>query len=127
MPPQIISDDEARFFLDNGYLIIRDVVEPAELAHLRLAMDALTAYGSESVRDDPDYFYGDGHRTGAKVLRRVEYVIDKKDECKALLGHPFILRSVEKLMGPDLIPTWDSMVLKLPGEGIEVPWHRDAG
>ena len=29
-------------------------------------------------------------------------------------------------MGPDLIPTWDSMVLKLPGEGIEVPWHRDA-
>jgi ectoine hydroxylase-related dioxygenase (phytanoyl-CoA dioxygenase family) len=57
----------------------------------------------------------------------VNYVIDKCDEMKALLGHPFILRSVEKLMGADLIPTWDSMVLKLPGEGIVVPWHRDAG
>jgi ectoine hydroxylase-related dioxygenase (phytanoyl-CoA dioxygenase family) len=30
-------------------------------------------------------------------------------------------------MGPDLIPTWDAMVLKMPGEGIIVPWHRDAG
>jgi ectoine hydroxylase-related dioxygenase (phytanoyl-CoA dioxygenase family) len=30
-------------------------------------------------------------------------------------------------MGRDLIPTWDSMVLKFPGEGIIVPWHRDAG
>jgi ectoine hydroxylase-related dioxygenase (phytanoyl-CoA dioxygenase family) len=61
------------------------------------------------------------------VLRRIEYVIDKRDECKVLLGNPLILRSVEKLMGRDLIPTWDSMVLKLPGEGIIVPWHRDAG
>jgi ectoine hydroxylase-related dioxygenase (phytanoyl-CoA dioxygenase family) len=34
---------------------------------------------------------------------------------------------VEKLIGPDFIPTWDSLVLKLPEEGIEVPWHRDAG
>ena len=127
MPLREISDAEAHFFLDNGYLIVRNVINPLELEHLRRAMDDLTEFDSEKVRDDPDYFYGDGHLTGAKVLRRVEYVIDKRDECKALLGHPFILRSVEKLMGSDFIPTWDSMVLKLPGEGIEVPWHRDAG
>ena len=56
------------------------------------------------LRRDPD-----ARPTGRKVLRRIEYVIDKRDECKVLLGNPFILRSVEKLMGPDLIPTWDSM------------------
>ena len=122
-----ISDEEAGFFLDNGYLIIRDAIRGEELARLQAAMDDLTAFGSAEVRDDPDFSYGDGHRSGGKVLRRIEYVIDKRDECKVLLGNPFILRSVEKLMGPDLIPTWDSMVLKLPGEGIIVPWHRDAG
>src|SRR5262249_6960869 len=119
-----ISDEQARFFHDNGYLILRQGIFGDELSRVRAAMDELTAYGSMEVRSDPDFAYGDGHKSGGKVLRRIEYVIDKCDECKVLLGNPFILRSVEKLMGPDFIPTWDSMVLKLPGEGIEVPWHR---
>src|SRR5438067_2006740 len=122
-----ITEEQARFFLENGYLIVRGVLHGEELARMQAAMDDLTAYGSSTVRDDLDYAYGEGHRTSGKILRRVEYVIDKRDECKILLGNPFILRWVEKLMGPDLIPTWDSMVLKMPGEGIIVPWHRDAG
>jgi len=124
---QVISDEEAQFFLDNGYLALRGVLHGEEIRRLRAAMDELTAYGSEAVRDDPDFMYAPGHKTGQPVLRRIEYVIDKYEECRVLLGHPFILRSVEKLMGKDLFPTWDSMVLKMPGEGIIVPWHRDAG
>ncbi len=127
MAPLVISDDEARFFEENGYLIVRGVLQGEELRRLRAAMDELTEYGRSAVRSDPDYAYGTGHQSGEKVLRRIEYVINKRDECKTLLAHPFILRSVEKLIGPDFIPTWDSMVLKLPGEGIIVPWHRDAG
>jgi phytanoyl-CoA hydroxylase len=123
----VISDDEAQFFHDNGYLIIRGVVQGEELRRVQAAMIDLTTYGSEQERDDPDYAYGIGHKSGAKILKRVEYVLQKSDEMKVLMGHPFVLNTVEKLMGPDLIPTWDSMVLKLPGEGIIVPWHRDAG
>jgi phytanoyl-CoA hydroxylase len=124
---RVISDDDAQFFMDNGYLIVRGVLQGEELRRMQAAMSDLTTYGSAEVRDHPDYMYGRGHKTGGQVLRRIEYVIDKRDEAKVLLGNPYILRSVEKLMGPDLIPTWDSMVLKLPGEGIIVPWHRDAG
>lgn len=123
----VISDEEAKFFHENGYLILRNVLAEPELSRVQAAMDELMRYGSETVRDHPDYMYGRGHKTGQPVLQRIEYVIDKKDEMKVLLGHPFILNTVEKLMGPDLIPTWDSMVLKLPGEGIVIPWHRDAG
>ena len=122
-----ISESEARFFLENGYLIVRRVLHGEELRRLRAAMAELTEFGASEVRSDPDFSYGDGHKTGEKVLRRIEYVVDKRNECKNLLGHPFILSSVERLTGPDFIPTWDSMVLKLPGEGIIVPWHRDAG
>lgn len=123
----VISDEEVRFFLDNGYLIIRGVLQGEELRRIQSAMDGLTEQGSREVLKDPDFMYGDGHKTGRPILKRIEYVIDKSDACKNLLAHPFILRSVEKIMGRDLIPTWDSMVLKLPGEGIAVPWHRDAG
>jgi ectoine hydroxylase-related dioxygenase (phytanoyl-CoA dioxygenase family) len=57
---------------------------------------------------------------------RVEYVVDKTPSGKALLGHPFVLRSVEKLQGRDFLPTWDSLVFKLAGEGAAIEWHRDA-
>jgi ectoine hydroxylase-related dioxygenase (phytanoyl-CoA dioxygenase family) len=123
----VITDAEAQFFRDNGYLILRGVVQGEELARMRRAMDELTEYGSSAIREGPDFMYGRGHKSGGQVLKRIEYVIDKTEEGKVLLGHPFILRSVEKLMGKDFIPTWDSMVLKMPGEGIVVPWHRDAG
>lgn len=122
-----ITEAEAQFFNDNGYLIVRGALRGEELKHIQAAMDRLTDYGRAEVRKDPDYAYQPGHRTGKSVLQRIEYVIDKTDEGKVLLGNPFILRSVEKLMGKDFIPTWDSMVLKLPGEGIQVYWHRDAG
>lgn len=121
-----IGDEEKQFFLENGYLIARGALEAEELRRVRAAMDELTEYGRAAVRDDPDYMYGIGHRSGRPVLRRIEYVVDKRDECKVLLANPFILRSTETLMGKDLIPTWDTMVLKMPGEGIVVPWHRDA-
>ena len=127
MRPTVISDDEARFFHENGYLIVRGLLQGEELTRVQAAMQRLYDYGAAEVRTDPDYFYGKGHVSGNKTLARIEYVIDKDDDMKVLLGNPFILRSTEKLMGLDLIPTWDSMVLKAPGEGIIVPWHRDAG
>ena len=51
---------------------------------------------------------------------------DTTGACKRLLGHPFILRSIEKLQGPNFIPTWDSMVFKREGMGRAISWHRDS-
>lgn len=123
----VITDDEKQAFLDNGYLALRNVLSDEELRRMRRAMDELMEQAADETLNDPDFAYSPGHKTGRKVLNRIEYVIDKKEAARVLLGHPFVLRSVEKIMGPDLIPTWDSMVLKMPGEGIVVPWHRDAG
>lgn len=122
-----LTDEQVRFFKDNGFLIARQVLVGEELAAIREAMLELYRKGVEGVENDPDFMYGKGVKTGEQVLRRIEYVQDKSEPMKALLGHPFILRSVEKLQGPNFIPTWDSMVVKVPNEGVIVPWHRDAG
>jgi ectoine hydroxylase-related dioxygenase (phytanoyl-CoA dioxygenase family) len=120
-----ITDEQAQYFLDNGFLVIRNVIGGEELKRIQQEMMGLVEKGAAGVKGDPDFMYGKGAKTGQDVLRRVEYVIDKSDPMKALLGHPFILRSVERLQGRNFIPTWDSMVLKMPDEGIVVPWHRD--
>jgi ectoine hydroxylase-related dioxygenase (phytanoyl-CoA dioxygenase family) len=126
MPDGVITDEQVRFFRENGYLILRSAIHGEEFARLRNAMNRLTEFGKLGVHGEPDFLYEPGPRSGSRVLRRIEYVLDKADEAKVLLGHPYILRSVEKLAGKDFIPTWDSLVTKLPKEGIEVPWHRDA-
>ncbi len=123
---RVITDEEAQFFLDNGFLIIRGLLAGKELGRLQADTGELVELGSREGQQGPDCRYGTGHQSGKTVLCRIDYVIDKREACKVLLGHPFILRSVERLMGPDFIPTWDAMVLKMPGEGIIVPWHRDA-
>jgi phytanoyl-CoA hydroxylase len=121
-----ITDEQAQFFLDNGFLVIRNVLVGEELSKVQSEMAILYNKGMAGVENDSDYAYGKGGKSGKPVLKRIEYVVDKSDTMKALLGHPFILRSVEKLQGNNLIATWDSMVLKAPNEGIIVPWHRDS-
>jgi phytanoyl-CoA hydroxylase len=121
-----ITEEQAQFFRDNGFLVLRNVIVGEELKQAQADMMNLTELGQARVENNSDYMYGKGRKTGGHVLKRIEYVIDKKDSMKSLLGNPFILRSVEKIQGNNFIPTWDSMVLKMPDEGIIVPWHRDA-
>ena len=125
-----INDEQAQFFLDNGLLIIRNVLQGEDLKRMQ---DQTLPLIDRAAKEDPqdewkaDYAYRVHEITGKRVPSRVEYVIDKTSAGKALLGHPFILRSVEKLQGRNFIPTWDSMVFKFPGMGAAIPWHRDGG
>jgi ectoine hydroxylase-related dioxygenase (phytanoyl-CoA dioxygenase family) len=110
-----ITDDEVRSYHENGYLVLRGALDRAELTRVQEATLALI-----EAEPGEDYHLRDG------ILARMEYVVDKSDALKALLANPFILRSTERLMGPDLFPTWDAMVVKMPYGGVAVPWHRDA-
>jgi phytanoyl-CoA hydroxylase len=121
-----LTDEQVQFFRDQGLLVVRNLVHGEELAALQRETQVLVDAARQGSQD-PDYQYRDHEITGQRVPYRVEYVIDKTPACKALLGHPFILRSVEKLQGPSFVPTWDSMVFKNPGAGVAIPWHRDAG
>jgi len=121
-----ITDEQARFFLENGLLIIRNVIRGQELKEIQDQTQTLIDKARAGT-DEPDYAYKTHEITKQRVPMRVEYVVDKLPACKVLAGHPFILRAVEKLQGPNFVPTWDSMVFKNPGAGAAIPWHRDGG
>lgn len=118
-----IDETHAKQFLDAGVLVLRNVLHPGELSALRDQTLPLIERAAATRVDDPDYAYGS--HDGVVTASRIEYVIDKLPACKALLGHPFILRTVELLQGRNFVPTWDSCVFKLPGAGVAVPWHYD--
>lgn len=103
-------------------------------------------------RSDPDYWYNDempsnwykshgGQQSAAEITAtssdskevkrgvpfRIEYPLSRSRSCVNLMGHAFVLRSMEQLLGTkDFIPTWDSLVFKIEGEGVPIRWHRDA-
>ncbi len=112
-----ITEEQAQFFRENGLLVIRNVLRGEELKAMQEQTLPLVKRATTEKPKEPDYMYKKHELTGEMVPFRVEYVIDKTTAGKALLGHPFILRSVEKIQGRNLVPTWDSMVFKQEGGG----------
>jgi ectoine hydroxylase-related dioxygenase (phytanoyl-CoA dioxygenase family) len=121
-----IDDAAADAFRESGLLVLRGLLRPPELGALQDDTRALVERAAAERIRELDWLYRPHPQSGREVPFRVEYVVDKTASGKALLGHPFVLRSVEKLQGRDFLPTWDSLVFKLAGEGAAIEWHRDA-
>ncbi len=123
-----IGAEGAAAFRASGLLILRGLLRGDELTALRRETLALVQQAERTAPGaDPDIAHKRHALSGASVPFRIEYVVDKSPACRALAGHPFILRSVERLQGRNFIPTWDSCVFKNAGAGAAIPWHRDAG
>ncbi|EMF01581.1 phytanoyl-CoA dioxygenase family protein [Streptomyces mobaraensis NBRC 13819 = DSM 40847] len=111
-------------FRREGVLAVRGLLTPAELEAAQEAAAGLIddAWRTRSPHDtiwtlepdDPD---------AAPV--RIEYVMDKSPVLARLAGHPLLLGAMESLVGPNFIPTWDSMVFKTPAGAPRLAWHRD--
>ena len=78
-----LSDAEVQSFRDNGWLVLSGCLGDRELAAMRADMDRVAG---EAGSDAPDYSFGSGHLDGARVLRRVEYVIEKSPAARSLLA-----------------------------------------
>ncbi len=116
-----IDDAAAQRFREAGLLVLRGLLHGEELAALQGETRALVERAAEGRVADSDFQYKRHETTGEEVPFRVEYVVERTSACKALLGHPFVLRSVEKLQGRDFVPTWDSMVFKPPRRRATCP------
>jgi hypothetical protein len=115
MTLSLTPEQVARFDAE-GYLVLRDRIPAGLLARLRAAADRWTAMAPTG-----DHLFSGG------VLWRVDYLHDKgEDASLELLGSPEVLGIAESLAGPDLVPTYESLVVKAEGRGAPVPWHQDA-
>jgi ectoine hydroxylase-related dioxygenase (phytanoyl-CoA dioxygenase family) len=116
-----ITDDEIRFFDDNGFVICKGVLKADELAHIqeetRRLIDEVLAGGPADKKcgrgpEGIPYYLNYLHSNPNTFSLR-------------LLAHPFVGDLLTRMVGPDFIPLWESLVFKLPGNGSSVPWHRD--
>jgi hypothetical protein len=123
----VLSDADVAFYRENGYLHLEGLFSMPEIERLREVSDGLIRYAMQSRVPHPDFAYQPSPAGADLGLRGVMYPKRRAVEFQALYGHPGLLEVYESLLGPDFVITDDLLVVKLPGDGLEVPWHRDLG
>lgn len=126
--PYHLTEEQVRFFDENGYLVLRKLIPQELLQRLQEAGDAWIEDGLHATEDDPHYRdYVFAQRTNGRVMFRVNYLHNKGQAASLeLLGCPQVLAVAESLCGPNFVPTYESMVFKQEGDGEAIPWHQDA-
>jgi phytanoyl-CoA hydroxylase len=115
---------DVQAFRRAGVLALRNVIDPGELATVRRAADELIEWAWRTgPHEDVVWTHEPG--TPDAVPIRIEYPVDKSAPVRVLAGHPLLLEIAEALVGPNLIPTWDSMVFKTDVWAPRLAWHRD--
>lgn len=123
-----LTADEIAQFDAQGYLVLRDRIPAPLLARLQQAADGWIAEGRRADESHPaasDYQWA--VRGGERRLFRIDYLHGKGDPTSLeLLGSPAVLGIAESLAGPDVVPTYESLVFKDEGDGAAIDWHQDA-
>ncbi|MEI5582503.1 MULTISPECIES: phytanoyl-CoA dioxygenase family protein [unclassified Agromyces] len=127
-PDHHLTPEQVRLFDEHGYLVLRGRIPAATLARLQEAADAWIADGRALDEGDAaasDYQWAT--RGGERRMFRVDYLHAKGQAASLeLLGSPAVLGIAESLAGPDLVPTYESLVFKDEGDGAAIDWHQDA-
>ena len=126
--PYHLTPEQIQFFDANGYLLLRQWIPQQLLARVRAAADAWIEHGLRATPDDPvfdDFRWKTG--PNGPVFFWVGYVHNMGQAASLeLLGSPQVLAVAESMCGPNFVPTYESMVFKMAGEGAPIHWHQDA-
>ncbi len=118
----MLDQDQLDFFHQNGYLIMRQLVQGSELEILQKAADLVQLMGVARVGPDHRYTKGED---GTDVYWRSERLWDRSDIFQVVTVHPDLLENVGQCIGEPFLPMNDSLVVKLPYAGSRVRWHQD--
>jgi hypothetical protein len=73
----------------------------------------------------PHYQYATDPLTERRVLYRINAAHLRGGAFLEVYGSPTLLRIGEAIFGPNFVPMGLNLVVKRPGYGVSIPWHRD--
>jgi ectoine hydroxylase-related dioxygenase (phytanoyl-CoA dioxygenase family) len=121
----VLTREQIDSFEENGFLHVKNVIGQKELESLRRAEERVTGPAMKSIIPSGDYTYRRDPKTGKKFLSRIDYIQEKTPEFMKLHGNPALLRIAEAIQGRNVLPGGIALVVKTPGFGAPVHWHRD--
>jgi phytanoyl-CoA hydroxylase len=120
---------------ENGYGLVSGILDQGELDGLREELTRVidTAPGDRSAKLDrygntvpsPEDFTFNDLEGGRQVLSRISNQLSRSTLIRITYGNPKLLQLVESIYGPEFVPFAESIIVKLPENGAEIPYHQD--
>jgi len=126
-----LSDDDFKFFADNGYLTVAQAFTPAEV---QTAIQGLINLAAGKRPDFKEIIFEAKAREvfpRVSLEERLDYVrklnefVEYDEGLKAMGYHPKLLAAVRRIIGEDIVMYSNFALLKPPRLGREKPWHQD--
>ncbi|HIM12785.1 TPA: phytanoyl-CoA dioxygenase family protein [Candidatus Poribacteria bacterium] len=128
----MITAEQRQQYQQDGYFIVRNLVEPSALAEIKAAiLDFIDNPGDLEQVLDPELAVRQGkgehlsHRAKFRKLQRLGRY--RPTVWNNYYAHPNVLSVIRSLLGDDLLVKYDSVFLKPAKTGGATPWHQDIG
>lgn len=121
----MLSDDQIRFFNENGYLLVENAVSPAVLARLRRITDDLIDKSRSVTESNDVYDLDEGHSPAQARLTRIKGPHRVEPFYGEVLRSAGISDVLRQLLGPNVLLQSAKLNTKAPEGGAAVEWHQD--
>ncbi|MDX1683539.1 MAG: phytanoyl-CoA dioxygenase family protein [Phycisphaeraceae bacterium] len=119
-------EEAATFFQANGFLVLRNVLDESEVAHLREEVDRIAANHEKLDRIREGFGFEANEDGGERRLRKIGGIADHSPAFNHLMRNPRILNLLHHLLGERLNLFRDVVMMKPARVGREKPWHQDS-
>jgi ectoine hydroxylase-related dioxygenase (phytanoyl-CoA dioxygenase family) len=113
-----MTEEEKRLLQEQGYLIVRAVMDPAWLAELQTATARL-------LEEEGSNAGGEFRKEAGSD--RLANLVDKGECFQRLVSHPLMMEAAEVVLGPDWKLSSLNYRAALPGDRSQQPLHCDMG
>ena len=129
---KVLTQQQYDFYKENGYLIIENFIDRAQIDSLKGALERLVAEKAKGLEKDKGDFNlektsggSDCDPIAAGILRKIQSIVDHSPEFAALCECDKMLDSVEDLIGPNIYYHSSKLMFKPARHGGIKPWHQD--
>ncbi len=121
----MLTPEQVDFYNENGFVMVRQVLDAREMAELRANVDEIVAGAGKVTGHTDIYDLEDGHTREAPKVRRIKTPHKHFDYFKKLIRHPGITSALACLIGPNIRLHGSKLNMKSAGYGAPVEWHQD--
>ncbi|GMG84160.1 phytanoyl-CoA dioxygenase family protein [Paralimibaculum aggregatum] len=120
-----LSEEQKRFYAENGYLLVENAVSPEQLARLREITAGLIERSRGVTESDEVYDLDAGHGPDSPRLTRIKLPHRRDPYFWEVLRNSRMTEVLGDLLGPDTALLTSKLNTKAPGGGAAVEWHQD--
>lgn len=120
-----IAAAEISRYQDKGYIVVPDVLTPAELGEIRAELEGLMASAATVSESNDVYDLGPAHGNERTDVRRIKAPHAVMPSVERLISNPKMVDILTNLIGPGVRFQTSKLNIKAAGDGAAVEWHQD--